>query len=385
MSAEIEQANPATSARKSPATGKSKKPVISSSVTWEGRKVPLHCDRTGLWRIRCRSRTLFIDSSLETTVLAIAKENAKAKLAAGGAARKRIAGTLADVIRVYKTISKKCSQKSAENFCRCLTRAVRGAWGKEPEQIKVERIPDLWPDYAAFRQGLKQPDYNKRRSINRGINSVMTQARCLFIKILHGEYRRHGIILPENAADVRLLPEMQLVPAEANDAELIAEWEQLREKNLSLWVAVGLARFAGLRKNEIEACRGSWVVKRKGAVAIELRDREDENYLTKTGRIYYPYVLHAGLAEYLLTLAPDARAVGNVNQEWMTRFVPQWVRPFTGSAQKPLHRLRGLYADQIKAEREEAFLAHRAGVKAASEALGHTTTATTENHYLSKA
>jgi hypothetical protein len=47
-----------------------------------------------------------------------------------------------------------------------------------------------------------------------------------------------------------------------------------------------------------------------------------------------------------------------------------------------LHRLRGLYADQIKRETESAILARQAGIAAASAALGHTTTDTTERHYL---
>ena len=44
--------------------------------------------------------------------------------------------------------------------------------------------------------------------------------------------------------------------------------------------------------------------------------------------------------------------------------------------------MRGLYADHVKRETEVAMAARLGAIKAASEALGHTTTATTEKHYL---
>ena len=53
-------------------------------------------------------------------------------------------------------------------------------------------------------------------------------------------------------------------------------------------------------------------------------------------------------------------------------------------ARKPLHRLRGLYADELARLTADAVAARLAGVRAASESLGHTTTATTERHYLSE-
>ena len=54
-----------------------------------------------------------------------------------------------------------------------------------------------------------------------------------------------------------------------------------------------------------------------------------------------------------------------------------------GTAKKPLHRLRGLYADDVAKLTEDAVLARLEGIKEASRALGHTTTKTTLNHYLS--
>ena len=68
--------------------------------------------------------------------------------------------------------------------------------------------------------------------------------------------------------------------------------------------------------------------------------------------------------------------------KWIGRKPQAWLKPFTGDALSPLHRLRGLYADHVKRETEQAILARQAGIKAASEALGHTTIGTTVDHYL---
>jgi hypothetical protein len=69
--------------------------------------------------------------------------------------------------------------------------------------------------------------------------------------------------------------------------------------------------------------------------------------------------------------------------KWIMRKPQAWLKEFTGAALSPLHRLRGLYADHVKRETEEAILARQAGIKAASEALGHTTIKTTVDHYTS--
>lgn len=371
------------SARKSPVTGKETR---SSFTTWEGRRIPLHREPSGIWRMRSRSKSLSIDCSLDTTDLTTAKTNARDELSKRGPVH-RVTGTLADVIRVYKSIPKKCSRKAESTNVNSITRIAREAWGKAPEQVKVADIPAMFPAFTAVRQGLRQPDYHTRRRINITINSTMRQAQGLFVKRLHHEYRRAGVTLPPDVGAITWLPETQLIPEDADDTALQKAWADLRHENISMWVAVGLARFAGLRKNEIEQCLGSWIVKRGGAAAVLLMDRDDEagrpTFRSKTGRIYYAVVINPELAAYLESLPKTARVIGDQNKEWMTRHVQSWIRPFTGAAKKPLHRLRGLYADQIKQEQEEAFLARQAGVRAASAALGHTNTKTTEEHYLS--
>ena len=94
-------------------------------------------------------------------------------------------------------------------------------------------------------------------------------------------------------------------------------------------------------------------------------------------------ILHPGLVEYLTAIKPDASVVARSDVDrWIQRAPQAWLKTYTGAAKAPLHRLRGLYADQIKRETEQAILARAAGIKAASEALGHTTVETTVDHYL---
>lgn len=75
--------------------------------------------------------------------------------------------------------------------------------------------------------------------------------------------------------------------------------------------------------------------------------------------------------------------VEGIRYRWFERVPQEWLRKFTGTAKKPLHRLRGLYADEVAKLTQDAVAARLAGVKAASQALGHTNTATTQNSYLS--
>ncbi len=162
---------------------------------------------------------------------------------------------------------------------------------------------------------------------------------------------------------------------------------ELRSKlpRSALWLAIGLARFAGLRRSEIEAATGEWIIERDGQAFVDLRDREGE-FLTKTGRHYRAVVIDSELARALLAV-PKANPIVEPpvidRHRWFERDLAAWCKPFTGTAKKPLHRLRGLYADDVAKLTEDAVLARLEGIKEASRALGHTTTKTTLNHYLS--
>lgn len=72
----------------------------------------------------------------------------------------------------------------------------------------------------------------------------------------------------------------------------------------------------------------------------------------------------------------------------MSRFArgrtQRWLKQHGITAHKPLHRLRGLYADDVARVTADAVAARLAGVSAAQAALGHTSSDTTERHYLTQ-
>lgn len=292
-------------------------------------------------------------------------------------------GTLEEVCAVYLKIGKGCTLETAEANISRLRHVVKVACGKSLDDVPVAEMPRLWRVYVAKRQGREDPDYAAWERINPAINSAMKQAGSIFSKKLAYEYQEHGIILPSLASNIRYLPGVELEPEKAEDAKLCEAWEALAETDRDLWLAVGLARWAGLRQGEILRCRGGWIKKRTGGAVVELKNRFAEGHRGKTRRAYTAIILHTGLAEYLLAIPPDDPVINRPDAErWLGRAPQNWLRPFTGAAQKPLHRCRGLYLDQVAIETEDAVLARRAGIQAAADAAGHTTTTTTVRHYL---
>jgi hypothetical protein len=355
----------------------------AQSMMWEGRKIRLALHR-GAWRARCRTEHLTCDILTPTGNLADAKKFVKERLDTQPAASTpKSKCTVQDLAAVYLVAPKRCSADIARRNVVRMKSVCRDGFGKPMDEVRLAQLPDLWPAYVAARQKLPLPDYATRRPINRGINSAMRQAAGLLVRGLASHYERHGLVLPADAGRLLLAAESPKVPATADDAALVQAWRALRDTDIDMWLAVGLARFAGLRQQEIFHFRGKWTVVKDGATYVRLQDRPEDDWQTKTGIPYSALVLDVSLAEYLRAMDPEARAITCLNTyKWIQRRPQEWLKVYTGDAKAPLHRLRGLYADQVKRETEAAILARRQGIEAASRNLGHTTTATTEDHYL---
>lgn len=367
----------AASARKLPAAG-AKKEIVK----WEGKSIPLMLER-GMWRLRSRSKSLAVDFNLGAVSLAEAKRLARIKLAERPAQEFISRSSLEAVAKLYLDAPKRCNLDTAVGNVSRLRAIVRAAWALELDKADIAKLPDLWPAYVAARQKSTRPDYSTRRGENVGINSAMKQAASVFIPALRPHYKRQGVTLPEDAINITWLAESVKKQADAENEKMLVAWAGLRTTNVDLWVVVGLARFAGLRQSEIAACRGGWIVQRGAASYVSLEDREEQGYQTKTGRAYLSLILHPELADYLRCI--DAASCVLVRADaarWIQRGPQDWLRPFTGTAKAPLHRLRGLYADHIKRDTEQAILARQAAIQEASKNLGHTSTATTTAHYL---
>lgn len=360
---------------------------LTTTVFWKRKRYRLTPFRDG-WRIRSRARGDEFDWFFPACSAAKARSLALERFE-GEAVTLRppsSTATLEDVASAYLEMPKKAGEASAYNNVTRLRSVVRLALGKELGRVFVtEAGPKLWNAYMAAKQGGKL-DLAKRRLENAAINAAVRGAASMFIPRLRPGYRERGIAIPDDATVIQWLPTMKLPKPQAADVAMIEAWREMPRD--ALFWAVGLARFAGLRQQEASGCQRDWIIEDRGGIFVEMRDRPEQGWLSKTGEIYRARIINPAFAAELLVMPPGLivhTPPGMSRLHWF-RFYPQeWLKPFTGAARMPLHRLRGLYADDVKRITEDAVAAHLAGVKAASEALGHTSTATTERSYLSDA
>lgn len=354
---------------------------------WKGRKYALMPYLNG-FRIRSRARGDEIDWKFTHMSADKAGREALKKFEerAEGVRPKRGTPTLEDLIAAYKEIPKRAGQAAEKQNIYCLRSVVRTALGKTLDKAFPQQIgPDLWAEFQKARLDGRL-DYSTRRPGNAAINSTVRCAKSIFIPQLIADYAKKGIEIPANATVIKWLPEMALPKPKALGAALLAKWLSLPTGD-PMRDAIGLGRFAGLRREEASACRRDWIVEDRGAVYVEMRDRPDQGFLTKTGEMYRALVVNDEFATELL-----AKPAGHIvtmpkrirsRDEWFERKPQAWLKPFVGGAKKPFHRLRSLYADEVAEFTEEAVAARQAGIKAASKNLGHTNTATTKKSYLS--
>jgi hypothetical protein len=360
----------------------------SPTIFHSGKRYKLLPHQNG-WRLRSRAKGRAIDAFIAAQSLRAAKEEAL-KLLGGRDSSARFKGNLASleqVIEFYKAMPKNAG-KDAEFINICRLRAVcRVVYGKELHQLSLAEIgPKLWNAYFTKRLGGKL-DFWKRRPENASINSAVRCASSIFAKKLRPAYSDAGIEVSENATVIQWLPEMKQPRPEAEDEKLIKAIKALPEG--PMFYATGLARWAGLRRCEIAACTDEWIVEENNSVFIQLRDRPEQGFLSKTGEQYRALIIDEEFAKALLTRTKNKKGSvvetpdGMCRFYYMERVIQKWLKPFTGSSKKPLHRLRGLYADSVANITSEALTIHLAAVKAASGALGHTGIAVTMAHYLS--
>lgn len=354
-------------------------------VTWSQRTYTLTPFRDG-WRIRSRQKGNEFDWHFPACSASKARELSLERFQEAAPVRvARGVASLEDVVKVYAELPKRAGEVSAYNNATRLRSVVRTAVNKDLGRVLVTAVgPSLWNAFFSAKLGGKL-DLATRRPGNAAVNSAVRSAAAIFIERLRPLYKEQGIEIPADATLIQWLPEMKQPKAAVNFKDLEFAWSQIQGS--PLFFVIGLARFAGLRQQEISACRRNWIVEEGGAVYVELRDRPDEGFLSKTGEIYRALVTHAAFAQELLSCPPGEivrlTPLEGARYRWFERAPQAWLKRFTGGAKKPLHRLRGLYADEVAKLTQDAVAARLAGVKAASVALGHTNTATTERSYLS--
>lgn len=352
-------------------------------ILHEGRRCTLVPHADG-WRYRCRAAGREMDIYLLGNLRG-AKEALRARLEKGETGKRPAKDTdLETLLAVYATLPKRASAATARTNSTRLRAACRVGSKREPRKVMVSEVgPKFWERYQTAKQG-GTLDLSTRRPENTAINHTVRGARDIFIKRLRPAFAERGIIIPTDAMECQLLPEMTLPKPAADDAAMLKAWAALKATDLAMWRTVGLARFAGLRKDEIASITRDWLLQVGDAVYVVMRDRPEEGYLHKTGKSYRALIIHPELAADLLACGTGPLIdVPGHRGKWFANSPQKWVKQFTGKALKPLHRLRGLYADEVASITEQAVLARAEGVKAAAEALGHgKNTKTTEKHYL---
>lgn len=304
-------------------------------------------------------------------------------------------GTLEALAAVYLETPKRTKMNVAEDNISRLRSICRLALGRELSEVTCREVgPDLWQGYhraAHERAGLKF-DLATRYRENIRINAAVRAARCLFLPQFIRAYRASKLDVRADASQAVTLPEPYVPPVVVDDATLCAAWAALEVSDFRMWLVVGLARFAGLRREEIAHASAGWIEIHKGVVHIELRDRPEEQWWTKTGKPYRAQVISPKLSAHLSAIrdlgSPQNMIVPDPPNDdrarWFQRVPQAWLRKQGVNGTKPLHRLRGLYADEIAILTADAVTARLAAIRAAQEALGHTTSKTTEDHYLSR-
>lgn len=359
----------------------------SGEFRHDGRSYRLSWEN-GEWRLRVRRKGENISFRTGCHRLPEAKTAAREYLTRRSQTpmhSKKGGGTLAALTAIYTATPKRTKATVAADNISRLRSICRFTVGRDTDAVTcLEISPDFWQQYQrkALAGAGHDFDLTTRRRENIRINAGVRAARCLFLPALLPHYRAAGLDVRPDAGSAVMLPEPYLPPSDVDDAAITAAWRELPRG--ALWATVGLARFAGLRREEIAAARPEWLDASGSAVSVVMRDRPEERWWTKTGRPYRAQVIDAELAEWLQA-RPDGWLVsdppdGSDRSRWFEREPQRWLRQWIPTG-KPLHRLRGLYADAVAALTSDAVAARLAGLKAASQALGHTTTATTEKHY----
>lgn len=188
-----------------------------------------------------------------------------------------------------------------------------------------------------------------------------------------GEFRTYDPVL-SGAADLGFRPFAQSV-----EADLEAMAERARVDEPGVWLAyVAMARL-GMRNSEVRAMRWSWFVELPdGLVVLEIRNRLEEAYRTKTGEaraIGVPVDLWA----MMLAARGEAKRVFYLPGETMTdrrrlveRRLNAVIRPLLPGYRKGAYELRRWAGSRVWTE---------SGPAAAQRFLGHASIATTERYY----
>ncbi|MEM6911040.1 MAG: hypothetical protein AAF555_05600 [Verrucomicrobiota bacterium] len=329
----------------------------------------------------------------------LALERAKAALraaiegkwAALDATKCRQDATMADLYRIYLNSDlRRSKQSTAEDVVRTV-RASLQALGMDPQRTAATAIgAEYYKRLVRHYSPTGAIDLATRHPAHGGINTRLRKHAQLFARAVLTEYAEAGIVLHvEHMHPPFYLPEQRgkQMADEHTLARFHADLETLATERPELYKTIALARYAGLRRSEIDAARTDWLQRTStGHTIIAISDRPAENYYHKTGHRYGPRILSDALVARLPTqpgqhlVTPDTPYA---RKTWTEREPQRWLRQYfpPSLTKMPLHYCRFLHAEDVREQERQWILANESADKAAQHALGHTTSRTTRDHY----
>lgn len=353
-------------------------------IVFQGRGYPLVKDRVG-FRLRSRTASHPINFCTGTFNLALAKKRAKEHLEKSLTQHTPLTTRTAhDLVEAYKLLSKRAGIRTEKYNIQRFTFVLKTVLGRPLKSIRIHEItPKVWMEFMAISQRLARPDLSTRRPEHTTINTAVRSARSLLIESLREGYREMGIQMPA-AGKIQWLQEVKTPPRTFQEKEMLAAWQALKADDPIRWT-VAIARFAGLRKAEVAACRGGWLIDSDGVWCLEVKDRPEEGYYCKTGVAGLAPILNAELIEHLKAIPPDDLVVkiDGCRANWFDRVPQGWLRTYMGTKAeiaKPLHRLRAAYLAAVK--KTEMMRMQSEALRITAAAARHTSDRTTRKHYL---
>lgn len=307
--------------------------------------------------------------------------------------RRNMNPTIGEIVKLYESEIVKHARinpKTARMNGRALIRILELVFpGKQVEEMRADVLTRKlvldWREERRKRDGAEPDDLH----FNACLNTELRKAQCVFSKRARADVFRK-LRLPELSGflDVANLPEPKRqwtpIPAAVLE-EMDRDAAELKDTDPQLWVIYELARYGGLRSEEIQSIRRHWLEPRGKDFLIAIVQRDGRRDPSKAGfrpksRDRRVPIAGARVKSWLKALGDRGKhdlliqaRTETERMELIQRTACAWVAKYIPERTMRLHELRKQAGSEI-ATRENS-------VAAAAEFLGDTI-AVAERHYV---
>jgi integrase len=276
--------------------------------------------------------------------------------------------TFEEMKQLYRDFVGQSMKAPAENSIRhnlgCLSRLMTMCEAATVSKINARKLKSPNPSYLA---------------------SQIRAAKSIFKPQALQYYKSRKIVLPNPFATAELGSTRSEPYTPLGLPIRKAVWEGYKALPAINAMIVALALGAGLRRNEIDKARLSWLIP-DGSGKTILTVKKESDFSPKS-RVRRSIPITSSLAQDILQLRsstnprandpyllPNGGTTGGFRHMERYKEVSAWLRKLGISDQKPLHTLRKEFGSLVASEH---------GIFAASTLLGHSSIVITQNHYAS--